>query len=144
MSMEIVFIRLVILLYEFDYDNAMRWLIDMYTCYMIILFDISHEFTVIDIGRSYGPLWSDICRGRIMGILWSSNRGYCGWCLARRRGWVCHSVVLWLTQANTSVGQSCIFYLPILILKTYAYYVLSCICIKKTLVISDFALAQHC
>ena len=47
--------RLMILFYEFDYDDAKRWLIDMYTCYMMILFDISHGFMMIDIGYSYGP-----------------------------------------------------------------------------------------
>ena len=82
MSMDIVLTRLMILLHEFDYNDVMRWLIDMYTFYMMILFDSTYGFTIIDIGRSYGPLWSNLCRGRIVRILWSSNRGYCGWCLA--------------------------------------------------------------
>ena len=55
MFVDIVLTRLMILLYEFDYDNAMRWFIDMYIFYMIILFDVTHGFTVIDIGCSYGP-----------------------------------------------------------------------------------------
>ena len=69
----------MILLYEFDYDDAMKWLINMYTCYMMILFDISYGFAVIDIRHSYGPLWSDLGRGRIVGILKSSDQG----CLER-------------------------------------------------------------
>ena len=48
-------------------DDAMRWLIDMYTHYMMIAFDISHRYTVMDIGRSYGSLWLDLGRGRIVG-----------------------------------------------------------------------------
>ena len=63
MSVDNILTRLMILFYKFDYDDAMRWLTDMYTCYMMILFDISHGFMVIDIGRSYGPLWSDLGRG---------------------------------------------------------------------------------
>ena len=53
MFVDIVLTRLMILFYELDYDDAMRWLIDIYTCYMVILFDISHGFTVMDIGSSY-------------------------------------------------------------------------------------------
>ena len=72
MYVGIVLTRLMILLlYEFDYDDAMRWLIDMHTCYMMILFDITHGFTVIDIGHSYESLWSDLGRSCIMRILWS-------------------------------------------------------------------------
>ena len=41
MSVETILTRLPILLYEFDYDDTMRWLIDMYTYYMMILFDIT-------------------------------------------------------------------------------------------------------
>ena len=68
MSVEIVLTRFMILLYEFDYDDAMRWFIDMQTCYMMFLIDISHGFMMIDIERSYGPLLSDIDRGCIVGI----------------------------------------------------------------------------
>ena len=39
----------------------------MYTHYMMIAFDISHGYTVMDIGRSYGSLWLDLGRGRIVG-----------------------------------------------------------------------------
>ena len=41
MFVDTVLMRLMILFYELDYDDAMRWLIDMYTCYMMILFDIT-------------------------------------------------------------------------------------------------------
>ena len=52
------------------------------------------------------PLWSNLDKGRIMEILWSSDRGCYGWCLARQRGRVYHGVATWLTQPNTSVGLS--------------------------------------
>ena len=55
MSMDTVLTRLMILFYELDYDDPMRWLIDIYTCYMMILFDISHGFTMMDIDCSYEP-----------------------------------------------------------------------------------------
>ena len=42
MSVDTVLTRLIILFYKLDYDDVMRWLIDIYTCYMMILFDISH------------------------------------------------------------------------------------------------------
>ena len=56
--------------------------------------------------------------------------------------WRCHSVIAWLTQANTSVGQ--IYYFLIFNIKsiyvlcfhTYIYY-------KRTLVVSSFALARR-
>ena len=67
MSVDTILTRLMmILLYEFDYDDVIRWLIDMYTFYMMILFDSTYGFTIIDIGRSYGLLWSDLGRGRIV------------------------------------------------------------------------------
>ena len=53
MSVDSVFTKLKILLCELDYDDTMRWLIDIYTFYMMILFDISHGFMVMDNGRSY-------------------------------------------------------------------------------------------
>ena len=37
--------------------------------------------------------------------------------------WGCHGVTAWLTQANTSVGQRCIYYFLVLISKTYMQYV---------------------
>ena len=82
---------------------------------------ITHCFTVMVVVATK-PLWSDLGRGRIVGILWSSDRNCCGWRLAQRGGWLCHGVIAWLTQANTNIGQSWIFYFSILINKTYTYY----------------------
>ena len=64
---------------------------------------ITHGFTVMVVVATR-PLWLDLGRGRIVEILWSSNRGCYGWCLARRKGKVCHGVVTWPTLANISVG----------------------------------------
>ena len=36
---------------------------------MMILYDDTHGFTMIGILRSYGPLWMDLRRGRIVRIL---------------------------------------------------------------------------
>ena len=38
---------------------------------------------------------------------------------AGRVTWGCHGVAAWLTQANTSVKQRCIYYFLVLIFKTY-------------------------
>ena len=55
MSVDIILMRLMISLYEFDYDDAMRWLVDMYTFYMMILFDISLGFILMAIGQLRDP-----------------------------------------------------------------------------------------
>ena len=39
----------------------------MFTRYMMIAFDISHGYTMMDMGHSYGPLWSNLGRGCIVG-----------------------------------------------------------------------------
>ena len=44
MFVDTVLTRLMILLYELDYDDAMRWLIDMYTFHMMILCDVTNGF----------------------------------------------------------------------------------------------------
>ena len=54
------------------------------------------------------PLWTDLYRGRIMGLLWYPRRGRCGWRF-NYDGWVkwgCHGIATWLTQANTSAGYN--------------------------------------
>ena len=92
--------------------------------YMYIWFDMMiHMVLQWWLSVATRPLWSDLGKGRIVEILWSSDRGCYGWCLARQRGRVYHGVATWLIQSNTSVKQSCIFYFSILILKTYTYYV---------------------
>ena len=58
--------------------------------------------------------------------------------------WGCHGVIAWLTQANTSVGQSYfqvfnidkLMYYVFFIIRTYIYY------IQKTLVVSSIALVK--
>ena len=52
------------------------------------------------------PLWADLYRGRIVGLLRYPHRGWCGWHF-NHDGWVkwgCHCIVTWLTQANISAG----------------------------------------
>ena len=54
------------------------------------------------------PLWTDLFRGRIVGLLWYPYRGWCGWSF-NHDGWVkwgCHDIATWLTQANTSAGYN--------------------------------------
>ena len=59
--------------------------------------------------------------------------------------WGCHGVVVWLTQANSSVGQRCIYCLLVFILKTYMYYIfIMYMYYKGTLVVSSFVLARRC
>ena len=68
------------------------------------------------------PLWTDLYRGRIMGLILYPHRGWCGWRF-NHDGWIkweCHDIATWLTQANTSVGyKNDIF----LFYDTYKYYV---------------------
>ena len=54
------------------------------------------------------PLWTDLYRGRIVGLLWYPRRGWCDWRF-NYDGWVkwgCHGITTWLTQANTSAGYN--------------------------------------
>ena len=54
------------------------------------------------------PLWTDLYRGCIVGLLWYPRRRWCGWRF-NHDGWVkwgCHNIATWLIQANTSVGYN--------------------------------------
>ena len=118
----------------YDNDNIWYEMISMTSqrgilVYIYLYDDVYDDFT-LDLRwwylRSYGTLWKDLCRGRIVGII----------CVAPTVGgvanvsttmgmvmWGSHSVTAWLTQTNISVGQSYISYFLILLLNIYMYYV---------------------
>ena len=53
-------------------------------------------------------LWTDLYKGRIVGLLRYPRRGWCDWRF-NHDGWVkwgCHDIVTWLIQANTSAGYN--------------------------------------
>ena len=54
------------------------------------------------------PLWTDLFRGRIVGLLWYPRRGWCGWRFNHDSWvkWGCHDIATWLTQTNTSAGYN--------------------------------------
>ena len=60
--------------------------------------------------------------------------------------WGCHGIAMWFTQANTNVGQGYISYFLILLLKIYTYYAFKNVylLLKRTPVVSSFALARRC
>ena len=69
------------------------------------------------------PLWTDLYRGCIVGLLWYPGCGWCGWCF-NHDGWVkwgYHDIATWLTQANTSAGYKDVF-LTSRYIFTYVYY----------------------
>ena len=82
----------------------------------------------------------DICDVPSLWVLWLEFQ-------PRRLGakWGCHSIIAWLTQANTSVGQSYIYNIfGFLILKLICIMFSTCICIiKGILVVSGFVLARR-
>ena len=80
---------------------TMRWIVD--TCIYIWFDTMIHLVLWWWLAVATRSLWSNLGRSRIVGILWSSGRGCYSWCLAQQRGRVCHGVVVWLIQANTSV-----------------------------------------
>ena len=78
----------------------------------------------------------DLCRGRIEGDLSSYDEALIetvkggDFSSIEKVTWGCHNIAAWLTQVNTNVGQRYIIFLGFNI-KTYMYYVFSCIRIIK-------------
>ena len=95
------------------------------------------------------PLWTNLCRGRIVGRfslfeeapIEGGDYELTGGTVT----WGFHGITAWLIQANTNVEQRCIYYFLVLILKTICSIFLTCICIiKGTMVVFDFAMIRRC
>ena len=132
--------------YEFKYNYT------IYISRKTILWIVTDTYgDVLDIILR-APLWTDLYRGRIVGLLWYPHRGWCGWSF-NHDGWVkwgCHDIATWLTRPTPVPGLMmmvfllhkyiyvCLFYTHIFIL-LYEYMFFS----KKTLVDSCLVLARR-
>ena len=96
-------------------------------------------------------LWTDLYRGRIVGLLWYSRRGWCGWHF-NHDGWGKVGMPRYrhvAAQANTSAGYNDDvsllhdIYLRIFTFYIYLYIYVSTCFSKKTLVDSCLVLARR-
>ena len=79
-----------------------------YTLYFTMSYTLRYYWFYGDVSDVvlWAPLWIDMYRGRIVGLILYPRRGWCGWRF-NHDGWVkwrCHDIATWLTQANTSAG----------------------------------------